>query len=204
MANQLRVLARKNLSHLFVLLPVLFLALWGCEDLPFDKKAVTVREFTIRSGEHYATPRLLETTKVKRIAFLATFDESARYALADVSQQGDINKLMGFSDCDAHHHKNSARFGWRWYNEQLEIHAYCYVDGIRVHKLVGTVDVGDENRYEITATPDAYEFFLNGEKKVAIPRTQTCEEGSNYLLYPYFGGSVPAPHDVRIKIEMLD
>ena len=178
--------------------------LGGCEDLPFDKEPVTVREFTIPTGEHYATPRLMETTEVKKVAFRATFDESARYVLADASQQADVNKLMGFSDCSAHHHENSARFGWRWYNEQLEIHAYCYVDSVRIHELVGTVDIGAENHYELTATADAYEFVLNGEKKASIPRTQSCDEGLNYLLYPYFGGSVPAPHDVRIKIQMLD
>lgn len=183
---------------------MVLIALAGCEDLPFEKEPVTVREFVIRAGEHYASPRLMETTKVKKVTFLATFDESARYAFADESQQADINKLMGFSDCATHHHENSARFGWRWFNEQLEIHAYCYVDSVRVHELVGTVDIGDENRYEITATSDAYEFFINGEMKATIARTQTCEEGLNYMLYPYFGGTVSAPHDVRIKIQMLD
>ena len=195
------IIHRKLTIHvlLCIILPVI---VCGCEDLPFDDK-VTVREFTIRSGEHYATPRLTETTSTKRVAFFATFDESARYAFADASEQADINKLLGFSDCTTHHHENSARFGWRWYNDQLEIHAYCYVDSVRVHELIGTVDIGDKIRYEITTTPEAYEFFLNGEKKLAIPRAQTCDEGLNYLLYPYFGGSVPAPHDVHIKIEML-
>lgn len=204
MTRRFRLFVLKTLLPLTAILSFVLIVLAGCEDLPFEKEPVAVREFLIRSGEHYATPRLMETTEVKRVAFLATFDASARYAFADASQQADINKLMGFSDCATHHQQNSARFGWRWYNEQLEIHAYCYVDSVRVHELVGTVDIGDENRYEITATPDAYEFFLNGEKKAVIPRAQTCEEGLNYMLYPYFGGTVSAPHDVRIKIEMLD
>lgn len=204
MVSPLRLFPLKSLSPSFLILPMLAICLVACDDLPFDKERVTARDFTIRSGEHYATPRLMETTEVKRVAFLATFDESARYAFADKSQQADINKLMGFSDCSTQHHENSARFGWRWYNEQLEIHAYCYVDSVRIHEWVGTVNIGEENRYEIAVTPGAYEFFLNGEKKATIDRAQTCEEGLNYLLYPYFGGSVPAPHDVRIKIEMLD
>lgn len=203
MAQLLAYIVRNKLSYSLILL-VISLVVPGCEDLPFAKEKVSVHEFTIASGEHYATPRLLGSTEAKTLAFLATFDESARYTLSDASQQADINKLMGFSDCSVPHHENSARFGWRWLNEKLEIHAYCYVDSVRVHEFVGTVDIGDENRYEISATSDAYEFSLNGEKKAVIRRTQSCDEGVNYLLYPYFGGTVPAPHDVRIKIEVVN
>lgn len=204
MASPRQSFVLQPFSFSFIILPIVIISLMGCEDLPFGKEPASIREFTIASGEHFATPRLMETTEVKSVGFLATFDESARYTLADASQQADINKLMGFSDCGAHHHENSARFGWRWYNEQLEIHAYCYVDSVRVHEFVGAVDIGDENRYEISATTEAYEFFLNGEKKVVIPKIQSCEAGLNYILYPYFGGTVPAPHDVRIRIEMLN
>lgn len=176
----------------------------ACEDLPFERDPVAVREYTIGTGEHYSTPKLLETTGLKHMAFRATFDSSARYTLSDPTQQSNINKLMGFSDCSTHHHTNSARFGWRWYNGRLEIHAYCYADSVRVHQYIGTVNIGEENLYEITATTDAYDFSINGEENVSIPRAESCNGGMNYLLYPYFGGSVPAPHEVRIKIEMVD
>ena len=180
------------------------MCLIACEEPPIESTNVAAREFLIPVGAHYATPKLMETTEATRVEFRATFDESARYELADPSLQSNINKMMGFSDCNSHHHLNSARFGWRWFDNQLEIHAYCYVNSIRVHEIVGTVDINEENHYEISATEDAYLFFLNGEQKVSIPRTGSCKEGLNYMLYPYFGGSVPAPHDVRIKIQILE
>ena len=133
----------KNLLHTWTLAAGLLLLLSACEDLPFERDPVSVREYTIGTGEHYATPKLIETTELKRVAFRATFDASARYTLDDPSLQSNINKLMGFSDCSTHHQTNSARFGWRWYNDRLEIHAYCYVDSVRVHQYIGTVNVGE-------------------------------------------------------------
>lgn len=180
------------------------LALASCEETPFKEVGSSTREFLISAGEHYSTPALIETTEAKKVTFRATFDESARYVLSDASVQSNINKLMGISDCNSHHHENSARFGWRWFENKLEILAYCYVDSLRMHEHVGIVNINEENLYEITVTADAYQFSLNGEDKVSIPRTRVCNEGINYMLYPYFGGSVPAPHDVRIKIQMLD
>lgn len=173
----------------------------GCE-LPFEKELST-RAFVIRTGEHYSTPRLTETFTKEKLTFRATFDESAVYDLADDSMQENKNKLMGFSDCSSPHHENSARFAWQWNNDQLEIFAYCYVDSVRIEEFVGTVALNEENHYEIARTDAEYVFYLNGEKKAAVARATACDGGLNYMLYPYFGGSVPAPHEVRIEIEML-
>lgn len=180
----------------------LFITFAACDDLPFERE-VSTREFLIRTGEHYSTPRLMETLKSGKLAFRATFDESARYQLADATLQESKNKLMGFSDCNSLHHENSARFAWQWFNDRLEIYAYCYVDSTRVEQFVAPVNLNEENLYEIAATSDEYIFYLNGEKKAAIRRTVRCDDGLNYILYPYFGGTMPAPHDVRIEIQMV-
>lgn len=189
--NRLRYCAMSVLLFLFFV----------CCEVPFEHNAS--RDFIIRGGEHFATPRLYETFEEDKLAFRATFDESAQYALDDPALQTSKNKLMGFSDCHSAHHANSARFAWQWYNDRLEIFAYCYVDSARVEAFVGTVELNKENLYEITKTGTEYVFFLNGERKAGIPRNSSCEEGLNYMLYPYFGGSLPAPHDVRVQIEML-
>jgi hypothetical protein len=180
----------------------LLIAFAACDELPFERE-VSSREFLIRTGEHYSTPRLMETFQTKKLAFKATFDETARYQLSDASLQDSKNKLMGFSDCNSLHHENSARFAWQWFNDRLEIYAYCYVDSIRVEQFVAPVHVNEENLYEIATTADEYIFYLNGAKKAAIGRTVQCNDGLNYILYPYFGGTMPAPHDVRIEIQMV-
>lgn len=186
------------------LLGAFFISLVGCEELPLKSGEISAREFIIPAGQHYASPKLMETLETNHVAFRATFDESAQYVLSDPSLQSNVNKLMGFSDCNAHHHENSARFGWRWYENRLEIHAYCYIDSIRVHELIATVNPNEENVYEIVREANAYIFFINGEKKTEISRAQSCSEGVSYKLYPYFGGSAPAPHDVHINIKMIE
>ncbi|HEX8038989.1 MAG TPA: hypothetical protein VF490_07545 [Chryseosolibacter sp.] len=177
------------------------LLLASCE-LPFEN-ATASRDFVIRAGEHYASPRLYETFNSGRLRFKATFDESAKYEFSDSSLQTSKNKLMGFSDCSSLHHENSARFAWQWLHNRIEIFAYCYVDSMRVEQFIAPVNLNEENLFEIEASGGEYVFYLNGERKVSVARTSTCSEGVNYMLYPYFGGTEPAPHDVNIKIEMV-
>ncbi|HYC86464.1 MAG TPA: hypothetical protein VEB86_14625 [Chryseosolibacter sp.] len=181
-------------------LALMAMALASCEPVPEN---VFTRRFVIKEGSHYSTPRLAEMLQSNRLRFEATFDQSAIYDFNDQAMQTNKNKLMGFADCNSMHHENSARFGWQWYNNQLEIYAYCYVNGNRVEEFLGTVQPGVVNNYEIELTADAYVFYLNNEQITSIGRSVDCDKGAYYLLYPYFGGSLPAPHDVTIDITMI-
>ena len=185
--------------------PAIFLAstfmflVTGCEPAPED---IFVRQFQIRKGEHYSTPRLVEMLQSGRLVFRAKFDESAVYDFGDDALQSNKNKLLGFSDCNSLHHENSARFAWQWFNDRLEIYAYCYVNGIRVEEYIGAVNLHEENIYEIRLTEEAYVFYLNNKKATEIQRGAGCNTGVYYMLYPYFGGAIPAPHDVRIVLSV--
>lgn len=160
------------------------------------------RHFIIRKGEHYANPKWVEVLQSTRLTFQATFDSSAIYQFDDAGFQDSKNKLLGFSDCNSLHQDNSARFVWQWYNNQLEIHAYCYVDGERVEQFVGTVNIGQKGNYEIELTKDSYVFRLDHHRSVRIARGNVCDRGVYYMLWPYFGGSIPAPHDIRIDVKI--
>lgn len=170
----------------------------GCEP-----EAELVRTFTIPSGDHYSTPRLSESLQSNTLQFYARFDESAVYDFHDAAMQTNVNKLLGFADCNSLHHQNSARFGWRWNNNQLEITAYCYVNSQRVEAFIGTVALNEYNYYEIELTRDAYVFRLNNLEPVFIQRGTTCDTGIYYKLWPYFGGTLAAPHDVHIDIKSI-
>jgi hypothetical protein len=169
----------------------------SCED------ATPGRTFLIKQGEHYATHKGIEALQSNTLTFYATFDYTAVYDLGDNALQTNKNKLMGFSDCNSMHHQNSARFAWQWYGGRLEIYAYCYVNGARVEKYIGTVAIGSRNRYSIRCLQNHYEFSLNGEEVVTIQRGDTCDKGLYYMLWPYFGGSIPAPHDITLSIERI-
>ncbi len=155
------------------------------------------RIFTIKKGEHLST-RAIEMLDRDVLAFEAKFDESAIYDLGDHYLQLSTNKLMGFADCNSHHHDNSARFGWQWINGQLEIWAYTYVYGERIEKFVGHVSINEYHRYIITIEEDSYLFKLDNNPPVRMKRGKICDKGAYYMLFPYFGGQIPAPHNIKI------
>jgi hypothetical protein len=172
------------------------LTLFNCEP-----EISMVKSFVIKKGEHYSTARLPETLQDPSMIFEAKFNATAKYDLGDMALQSNKNKLLGFSDCNSLHHENSARFGWQWYNDKLEIFAYCYVNGDRIEKYLGVVKLDQFNTYEILITEDSYVFRLNNSESVSIPRGDVCKRGIFYKLWPYFGGSLPAPHDVIIEVR---
>lgn len=169
-----------------------------------EEKEELFRQFVIPAGEHYSTTRLVQSLQSDNLLFEARFDASARYDFQDAGFQDSKNKLLGFSDCNSLHHENSARFAWQWFNNQLEIYAYCYVNGQRVEKFIGVVNIDELNRYELTLTDDLYIFQLNSNEPVSIERGNVCRTGIYYMLWPYFGGTLPAPHDVSIQLQILD
>lgn len=169
----------------------------SCEEARFE------RIFLIKEGEHYATHKGVEALQSSTLEFYATFDQTAMYDLGDNALQSNKNKLMGFSDCNSMHHENSARFAWQWYGGKLEIYAYCYVNGARIEQYIGTVEIGEKNKYALRCMPAYYEFRLNNQDAIRIERGTTCDKGFYYMLWPYFGGAIPAPHDITITIERI-
>jgi hypothetical protein len=178
------------------LLTMLFFMV-SCE----ERESLT-KIFVIPEGDHYANPRMFQSLQSNTLDFKAVFNETAIYEFEDKSFQDSKNKLLGFSDCNSMHHENSARFAWQWYNQELEIYAYCYVNGERKERFVGTVNLNEPNHYRLTLTDSNYIFQLNDLEPVYIERANICDKGAYYMLWPYFGGSLPAPHDISLSIQM--
>jgi hypothetical protein len=155
--------------------------------------------YKIEQGEH-SSNHLVRTLAHDYLMFNCTFNQSAKYTTVDPVNQGDINKLMGFADCNDSHQKNSARFGWRWFNGELQIHAYVYNDGVRSSEFIRAVGIGSNHSYKIQMTSDTYEFTVDNTT-VSMPRTNDCEFGVYYMLFPYFGGDEVAPQDITILVD---
>jgi hypothetical protein len=167
---------------------------------PKTEQESVIQKYTILTGEHHAT-LTYEATELEHMKFKALFDSSAIYQTTDPVNQADINKLYGVSDCNSYHHTNSARFGWRWYEEKLEIWAYCYENGERKSAFVDTVSLNQFHEYKISFEKNKYVFQLNN-KVVEMPRM--CEDKAlGYKLFPYFGGDEAAPKNISIWIEEL-
>lgn len=183
----------------YCIILLLFGTFGGCKK-GYDPQMKGGVLYTILKGDHESLhPFVTRNQTVLR--FRAAFNNSGHYNTTDVNNQADVNKLYGFSDCGGHHQENSARFGWRWYNNRMEILAYCYIDGERQDPiLIDTVALNKVNNYSLIFDKDRYVFVLNNKSVVMIPKS--CKyDGLRYLLYPYFGGDETAPQEIKIWIE---
>ncbi|WP_420577662.1 hypothetical protein [Ekhidna sp.] len=177
------------------LIVALAIMLFACEPALEDP----YENFIIPAGKHDNGWKM-QSLQSKTLNFTAIFDQSAIYETVTTENQHDINKLMGFSDCNSMHHENSARFGWRWLAGKLEIHAYAYVNGERITEYIGDVELDEPTSYQLQITDDHYVFYLQGYDPVRIKREATCSKGLYYMLFPYFGGDEVAPHNILIQI----
>ncbi|WP_315819110.1 hypothetical protein [Paraflavitalea speifideaquila] len=179
---------------------LLLLGLAACQktDIPEGFK-----EYIIPKGAHYATENSYQVVNKTELHFLVLFDSSSIYTSIDPKNNGDINKLYGFSDCGTQHQENSARVGWVWNGKAIELYAYCYANSIRSSKLLGSIAIGTP--CELTIRPEAsqYRFEQNGFPAVYMKRGCNTPGISGYQLYPYFGGDETAPQEVHIYIKEL-
>jgi hypothetical protein len=197
----------KNRVEIILILAITSVAFWSCSDEvndplleePANSRMVV---YEIPAGAHHASPSSFQPLiNISMLKFKARFDSSAIYKTLQTQNQPDINKLYGMSDCSGNHQLNSARFGWRWYNDELQIWAYAYVNQARKAAFIKSVALGSSNMYELTFTDSTYTFKV-GETAVSISR-HCHNKASGYRLYPYFGGDEVAPHRITIEIEEI-
>jgi hypothetical protein len=160
------------------------------------------REYFIKAGDHFSDHEAIVLFQGNVLDFKVRFDSSAIYTTLQPSNQADINKLYGFSDNNGQHHEFSARFGWRYYDSKLSLHAYLYNNGIRESKEIATIQIGKEYRCTIVSDKEKYYFVVNGVTTIMM-RKATIPKPEGYKLFPYFGGDETAPHDIRIFIKEL-
>jgi len=160
--------------------------------------------YTIKKGRHRSGLKIGLYWNKKCIAYKVMFDNSCKYHINGEDQQ-DINKLFGVGYLPTHH-KDSARFGWR-YNEdvnKVELFAYCYVNGKRQIKQIVTIPLNRWFDAEIKVYSDHYFFTItyNGiQYRDIIKKTHSKKIG--YRLNPFFGGNNPAPKTINIEIKRI-
>src|SRR5688572_7056131 len=158
--------------------------------------------YLIKKGSHAASGNNFQLLRTNVIQCEVTFDSSAIYQSVNPENQEDVNKLMGFSDCNDEHHRNSARLGWSWNGHAVALYAYAYTNGERVIKALGDVEVNQPVKCSVSALGDKY-FFSVGSTRDSLPRHCNGYNNARYKLYPYFGGDEVAPHDIQIRIRDL-
>jgi hypothetical protein len=157
--------------------------------------------YTIQKGKNYCdnnTYTVMEN--IDAMDFSVVFDSTCVYSNADPVNQADINKLMGFSDCNTLHQANSARFGWNWMEGRIYLYAYCYNNSERIYKTLAAVPLNQPQHLKMYVAGNYYVFQVNG-KNDSVPRHCSSNTITGYKLLPYFGGDETAPQTVNIRIK---
>src|SRR5918993_1204987 len=144
-------------------------------------------DYIIHKGEQFCDKNFFIPVDYRIQKFSVIFDSSAVYTSTGKANQGDINKLYGFSDNDVEHHLNSARIGWRWSDGGLRLFAYVYNNGQIASEEITEVIIGREINCSIEVAGNKYNFNVDGIP-VSLARASTTQTGRGYKLYPYFGG----------------
>jgi hypothetical protein len=162
------------------------------------------KEYLIREGHQFAdgTMNLNRWFMGRKLKFKAAFNESNIYKLPR-GEQADSNKLFGFSDCKSTAVQSSARFGWRWFNNRLEITAVTHRDGDwHLHQIMGVAELNRVYDFEIELSEDKAFYHYKFDHGPAVRVLRDCMDESmfGYLLFPFFGGSEKSPQDMTVSV----
>lgn len=165
------------------------------------------RVFKISRGDHFSSPKLVRPFVGTSMKMTVIFDETAKYGfpLETASDQTDSNKLYGFADCKSSHMSNSARFGWYWQNDRLNITAFTHRHGSFYPEHLTSIDLNRpyEASIELSVDRKRYIYTFNG---VTLESERGCDSARavGYHLQPYFGGQQVAPHDVFVTVKLSE
>lgn len=177
-----------------IVMLLLIAMLSGCDKAKKNQEGYQV--FIIKKGHHESFSGAYPIEE-STLNFKAVFDSSAIYAISDSENVTDVNKLFGMTDCGIANHVNSARIGWRWFQDSLQLFAYVYSNGKRSITYMTSAIIGREIDCSISAVQNKYIFRIND---VFCTQERVCNENDRFMLYPFFGGDERAPHNIAIKI----
>lgn len=162
--------------------------------------------FRIPRGKHRARPlRFGMWLDRTQFTWTVKFTESCRYDLQN-DDQLDTNKLIGIGYLPGHH-KDSARFGWRYdiKTEQVEVLAYCYVNGRREIQHICHCMIGQAYDLHLKVLSTCYYFTVHYKGDAMLIGLASVDYGHKkrfmYRLGTYFGGQARAPHEMKIEIK---
>ena len=173
---------------------LIFLTFIGCSKI--DENGF--KSFKIKKGKHRSGYRYYADRR-DYIEFDVIFDESAIYKSKSPSNQADVNKLYGMSDCGRGHMEYSIRFGWRYFNDSLQILWFKHTAGEFTFDVIKEINTDQIYTCSLEITEDHYILGVYGHHAIT---DRTCMQNyKRYYLYPYFGGDETAPHDIVIRIK---
>jgi len=156
----------------------------------------------VQKGKHRFRPlRLRLFLNKSRLAFSVCFNYTAKYDIG--SNQSDINKLFGIGYLPGHH-RNSARFGWRYNKDinKIDIFSYVYDSGKRKATFLCSIAINVPHVFILEISPIRNQYgFTVVQRNVNMIISSYDERVQHipaigYFLNSYFGGDETAPHDI--------
>lgn len=186
-----------NITFLCIIL--LSSVFYSCEEIDYSEQIDGFDVYRIAEGRHSSSSKIRSFTH-SILNFDVRFDSTAIYDIG--ADQSDINKLYGFNDCSNENvHYNSARFGWRWMNDSLDLFSYVYLDGDLLKNKIKNIAIDDVYNCQIEIRDSVYLFSVENIILDTVPRGCSSLDVSRKYLYPYFGGNMPSPHEIVILIK---
>lgn len=162
--------------------------------------------FRIPAGHHRALPlRIGFWWRCNSFAWVVKFTDSCRYDLGN-NDQIDTNKLIGIGYLPGHH-KDSARFGWRYDTAkgQIEILAYSYVNGQRIIQSLCFCEIGKEYDLFLKVLSNCYYLSVCNRGTPKVNGFAWVNHNHNkhfkYRLGVFFGGNRAAPQQMTIELK---
>jgi len=170
-------------------------------------KESNLSTFTIRQGDHWASPLTTQLYSDSTLQLQVQFTESCLYDESAQEYPG-WNKLgYWYNGIHPHFMGNGVTFVWRCIDGELTLGWYGWINGVSPMdtKWNGTqfgqlCKVQPNQTYLLKViTGDSIEFVVDG----VISKKTKFNFKPNKLLPPYFGGLETAPHDVHIIRNVL-
>lgn len=159
-------------------------------------------DYIIKKGNHYSNWFKFPFFRFGRsIKFQFMINSSAHYTFNNEDDY-DWNKLFGLSN-SWNVHQSSARLCWRRLNEeQYQICLYTYDNGIRVISKEMTLEYNTYYGARIIISTNNF-YLLFKDSSIILARRSEKLFPIKTILKPYFGGTSVAPHDIKIKINIV-
>lgn len=159
-----------------------------------------MKKYIIEAGTHYSFhfPKLY--TGKKTFICKVQFTESCRYDLGTIDQL-DINKLWGVSF--GYHKTNSIRIGWNYnlVTNKIDLYWYIYEDGFRRYNKIDSCEIGEVKEIHLALLPSINEFMMYTNNSNVLVSYRYPSYLIGYYLYPYFGGNISAPHNIKLYMD---
>ena len=186
-------------------IPILLLGLFSCN----KENADGYRVYTIDRGNHYSDGPIDKlfgnNNRAESWEWEVIFESSCIYSESDLfnpSNYLDVNKLIGFSDCDRHHSQYSCRVGWRASGDSIELLIYKRDDNNIEFKSLKKIYPDQLVNVTLDFKDTIYTSCIDG---ICDTLVRPCPNwsGRKYSLFPFFGGQETAPHKMKILIKEI-